>query len=136
MATTTPLSPKTTPKFRDVRNVAEYGSLGIGELRAELIQITGAIASKYESLGAALADQQQDYITAYVQSPGNSVAAKNREAEWNTQVQIRDIIESRATINSLTLCRDLLVFLLWGTRPDSLPFPQIVGMDEAGMASP
>jgi hypothetical protein len=118
-----------------MRSVSEYGKITNEQLREELVLVMSALASEYDVLGAAMADHQQDYITTYVRSPGNSVAAKSREAQYNCMDQTRSIIESRAKINSLTLCRDLIVFLLLSEQPGHLPFPQLADFDETGMVT-
>jgi hypothetical protein len=76
-----------------------------------------------------MADHQQDYLQAYSTSPGSSVAAKNREAQYYTTDLTRQILERRAKINSLLLCRDLITFILLERAPGSLPFPELGHLD-------
>jgi hypothetical protein len=72
-----------------------------------------------------MADHQQDYLQAYSTSPGSSVAAKNRDAEYYTTDLSRQIMERRAQINSLVLVRDLIVFILLERQPGPVPFPDL-----------
>lgn len=118
-----------------MRNVSTYGKLERDELQAELVEVTGALAEEYSSIGSDLADQHRDFLQDYVRSPGSSVAAKNREAQYNSMDITQQIIHSRAKINSLTLCRDLLVFLLISREPGAIPFPNVAAFDEEGMAN-
>jgi hypothetical protein len=118
-----------------MRNITEYSKLTVAELRDELVQITAALINEYSSLGAALADHQHDYLDYYVQSPGGSVAAKNREAQYNTTDIARDILTHRANINSLTLCRDLLWGLAVPQTPwPKIPFPDLASTDADGLS--
>jgi hypothetical protein len=50
------------------------------------------------------------------------------EAAWK-------IIQIRATINGLVLCRDLIVFILLSREPGVLPFPSIATEDSEGVAT-
>jgi hypothetical protein len=118
-----------------VRNITEYSKLSVDELRDELVQITAALINEYSALGAALGDHQHDYLDYYIQSPGGSVAAKNREAQYNCTEISRDILNHRANINSLTLCRDLLSFLSLPSRLGNVPFPDLATMDPDGLAT-
>lgn len=118
-----------------MRNVSTYGRLERDELEAELVEVTGALAAEYISIGSDLADQHRDFLQDYVRSAGSSVAAKNREAQYNSMEITQQIIHSRAKINSLTLCRDLLVFLMLSRKPGEVPFPAVAAFDEEGMAN-
>ena len=113
-----------------MRNVSDYSKMGTGDLKLELIELTAVLSSHYTDLAHALGEQQSDYLTAYAQSPGGSVSAKNREAQHYTLEWTRQIFEARANINSLVLARDLLVLLLNGTPPNPVPFPEIGRLDE------
>lgn len=99
-----------------------YGTLTPDQLREELILTSAALATEWTELGALCADQHSDYLSAYARSPGSSVAAKNREAEYNCVDQTRDILNSQARMNSLTIRRDLIVFFLMSRQPGKLPF--------------
>ena len=99
-----------------------YGKLTNDDLREELILVSAALATEWTELGAVCADQHSDYLSAYARSPGSSVAAKNREAEFNCADQTREIMNSQARMNNLTVRRDLIVFLLMSRAPGALPF--------------
>lgn len=105
-----------------MQTTTTYGTLSPTELRDELVIVTAALAAEWTELGAICADQHADYLSAYARSPGASVAAKNREAEYNTVDQIRDIMNAQARMNNLTIRRDLLVFLLMAKAPGVVPF--------------
>ncbi len=118
-----------------MRTVNEYGSLTNDELREELVQITATLALEYKDMGAMLADQHRDFLNDYIRSPGGSVAAKNRDAQYNSMDVTSQIIGKRAVINGLVLCRDLITFLLLSKEPGAIPFPTIASFDEDGLAS-
>ncbi len=118
-----------------MRNVTTYNTLTLQEQREELVAITSALAAEYEHLGIALSDHQRDYLRDYAVSPGNSVAAKNREAQYANMELATEIFHMRAKINSLIICRDLLVFLLLSKQPDAIPFPDVAAMDAEGLAT-
>jgi hypothetical protein len=118
-----------------MRNVTTYNQLTEEEQREELVAVTSTLAAEYEHLGILLSDHQRDYLRDYATSPGNSVAAKNREAQYNNMELATEIFQMRAKINSLTLCRDLLTFLLISRLPGATPFPSVAAMDEEGLAT-
>jgi hypothetical protein len=118
-----------------MRNVESYNKLTEDEQIEELVSITSSIAAEYQHLAIALADHQRDYLRVYATSPGNSVAAKNREAQYANMELATEIFHMRAKINSLVLCRDLLTFLLISRLPGATPFPAVAAMDEEGLAT-
>jgi hypothetical protein len=118
-----------------LRNVLTYGKLTKDELREELVELTSRLSATYSDLAGQLQDQQRDYLSTYARSPGNSVAAKNREAQYYCEDLTRQIIGTRATINALVLARDLIVFLFLSKAPDIVPFPEIASFDADGMVT-
>lgn len=117
-----------------MHSTTSYGELTDEDLRAELVELTSLLASAYGELALILQDQQRDYLTAYVRSPGNSVAAKNREAQHFTEELTRQLFEKRAYINSIVLKRELSMFLLSGAKTGEVPFPLIGTLDSEGLA--
>ena len=118
-----------------MRNVTEYPNLTDEQLKVELTEITSVLSTQYTDLGTMMANQHRDFLHDYIASPGGSVAAKNREAQYNNMETTVEIINTRSAINSLILCRDLLAFFLTGQVPGSVPFPQIATYDSEGLAS-
>lgn len=116
-----------------MRNVSTYDKLTIEELRSELVVVTSAVAAAYEDLGTRLSDYHRDYLMDYAQSASQSVSGKNREAQHNNMQAGSVIITDRAKINSLILCRDLLVFMILSREPGMLPFPTIATEDNEGL---
>lgn len=92
--------------------VNQYSQLTDEQLRDELVVVFSHLFSAHRELGTLVSDQHRAYLEAYARSPGSSVAAKNREAQFQTQDESRDIIQLRALINSLTEARNLIVLLL------------------------
>lgn len=116
-----------------MRNVSTYNTLTEQELRDELVAVTSATAAAYEDLGTRLADYHRDYLADYAHSASQSVSGKNREAQHNNLEAGSHIIEKRAVVNSLILCRDLLTFLLLSRSPGVLPFPNVANEDGEGL---
>ena len=117
-----------------MQNTLTYGQLTKKELLEELVELTSVLASAYGELALILQDQQRDYLQAYVRSPGNSVAAKNREAQHYTEELTRQLFDKRAYINSIVLKRELTMFLLSGAKSNEVPFPLIGSLDSEGLA--
>lgn len=117
-----------------MRNVSSYDRLNVEELREELVVVTSVLAGEYEQLGMQLADYHREYLTDYARSPGSSATAKNREAQYANMEAGTLIMHGRAKINSLTLCRDLLVYLLLSKEPGATPYPGIARMDDDGLS--
>lgn len=117
-----------------MRNVSTYDKLTIEELREELVLVTSALAAAMEDLGSYLSDYHRDYLMAYAQSASSSVSGKNREAQHQYQDDGARIIQERSKINSLVLCRDLLIFMVTSTKPGAMPFPEVARMDDDGLA--
>jgi hypothetical protein len=115
-----------------MRNVSTYDKLTLTELRSELVAVTSSIAAAQEDLGTKLSNYHRDYLTAYAHSASSSVAGKNREAQYQHSEEGAVIINERAIINSLTLCRDLLIFMVTSRIPGNVPFPD-VSLDDDGL---
>lgn len=108
-----------------MKNISTYGTLTPIELREELVLISSALYAEHIELGSLCADQHADYLSAYARSPGASVSAKNREAEFNCSDQTRDIMHSQARMNAYTTARDLALFLLGAAKASTYPFDQL-----------
>ena len=117
-----------------MQNTNSYGKLTSEQLREELVELTSVLSAAYGELASLLMDQQRDYLSAYSRSPGSSVAAKNREAQYYTEDLTRQVIDKRAYINSIVLKRELAMFLLSNTRSNEVPFPTIADLDSDGLA--
>lgn len=118
-----------------MRNVSTYDRLTKVELRHELVLVTESLVTNYNDLGARVSDYHRDYLMDYAHAAESSVAAKNRVAQHANLEAASKIIQIRATINGLVLCRDLLVFMLLSREPGVLPFPSIATEDSEGVAT-
>jgi len=118
----------------EVRNVNSYDKLTLDQLREELVVVTSALAASHEDLGGRLSHYHRDYLVAYAHSASSSVAGKNREAQYQYLEDGAQIIQERAKINSLVLCRDLLIFMVTSRLPGNVPFPTISQEDADGLA--
>jgi hypothetical protein len=117
-----------------MRNVASYDTLDDQELRHELVLVTERIVAEYNDLGARVSDYHRDYLMDYAQAAESSVAGKNRVAQHANMEAASRIIQIRAMINGLILCRDLLTFILISKEPGTVPFPSIAQEDSEGVA--
>ena len=88
---------------------------------------------EYNDLGARVSDYHRDYLMDYAHAAESSVAGKNRVAQHANLEAGATIVQRRAIINGLTLCRDLLVFLILSREPGVLPFPSIANEDSDGV---
>lgn len=118
-----------------MRNVATYDTLTTPELRSELVEVTSRLVSEYNDLGARVSDYHRDYLMDYAHAAESSVSGKNRVAQHANSEAAVKIIQLRATLNGLTLCRDLLVFIMLSRQPGALPFPSIAEEDSEGVAT-
>lgn len=118
-----------------MRQISEYQTMQEDELYHELIEVSRVLAAKHIELGTFCSDQHVSYLQSYLQSPGNSVAAKNREAEFNTKELTREIIELKAVINALTIQRDLITFLLLKREPSTLIMYPPASIDAEGLSA-
>jgi hypothetical protein len=100
--------------------IQEYGNLSSVQLYRELIEVSRILAYEHRELGVLSSDQHIQYLQQYSVSPGNSVSGREREAQFHTKELTGDIINCRARINSLTVQRDLISFLLANTPPTEL----------------
>lgn len=105
------------------------------ELRRELVLVTDGLVDQYNDLGARVSDYHRDYLMDYAQAAESSVSGKNRVAQHANLEAATRIIQIRATINGLTLCRDLLVFIMLSKEPGRVPFPAIAEEDSEGVAT-
>jgi hypothetical protein len=117
-----------------MHSTTTYGNLTEEELRFELVELTSVLSSAYGELSILLQDQQRDYLQAYSRSPGSSVAAKNREAQYFTEELTRQVFDKRAYINGIVLKRELSMFLLSGAKVNEVPFPTIGNLDNDSLA--
>lgn len=116
-------------------DISLYPTLDTPQLYAELIEVSRILSYAHGELGVMMGDHHKDFLTKYIQAPGNSVAAKSRDAEYGTSELMREIINTRGQINSLTIQRDLIIFLLQGQKPSELLVYPPATADEEGRVS-
>jgi hypothetical protein len=114
---------------------SQYGKMSDLQLRDQLVLVSHHLSYLHSELGFQSKEQHKAFLTEYIKSPGGSVAAKNREAEYNTREYTAEVISIRAQINDLTTNRDLIVFLLLARQPTTLTeYPPAV-VTEGGLLS-
>jgi hypothetical protein len=89
-----------------------YGRLTRLELIEELLEVINTLNGKMKELGALQQDYNNDYFPAYWRAPGNSVASKEKEAEYACLAMLNDMALIRADIDVLTSLKDLLYFVI------------------------
>lgn len=92
--------------------IQTYDELTPTQLYRELIEVCRVLAYEHRELGTLSSEQHVAYLQQYSVSQGNSVSGREREAQFQTKELTHEIINSRAKINSLTVQRDLIMFLL------------------------
>ena len=97
-----------------MNDTTTYGKLSPSELRDELIEVCAALSAAYTELGPLHADKNRTWIEAYARSPGNSVAAKEREGDYATLDQSNDLKVVELRVEALKVKRELLEQLLYG----------------------
>jgi len=97
-----------------MRDTTTYGKLDHDELRDELVDVCAALVSAYIELGPLHADKARTYIEAYARSPGNSVAAKEREGDYATLDISNDLQIAELRIEALQIKKGLIETLLYG----------------------
>lgn len=111
----------------------EYGKLSHSELRSELVDVSAYLGHLHSELGYLSSTQHKQFLTEYIKSPGGSVSAKNREAEYNSREVTSEVISVRAQINEAVTNRDLIVFLLLSSQPAVAPHYPPAAFDDAGL---
>jgi hypothetical protein len=94
-----------------MRDTTTYGKLDHDELRDELVEVCAALIEAINELPPLTADKNRSWIEGYARSPGNSVAAKEREAEYQTLDVTNELTEVNLRIRALTVKRELLELL-------------------------
>lgn len=93
-------------------DILSYEQMTKDELKSQLIRVTRDLSYWYEELGQFTQDHRRAYLTAYIQSPGGSVAAKEKDAEFQTVDQANNVTDAEFRIESLTVTFSLLEILL------------------------
>ena len=89
-----------------------YGRMSVSRLIEELEGITLTLSSRMRELGSLTQDYNNDFYPTYFRTPGNSVAAKEREANYQCLQHLNEIALVEADIRALTTLRDLLLTML------------------------
>jgi hypothetical protein len=82
------------------------------ELRVQIVRVTHDLVYWTEELGRFTQDHRRSFLTRYIQSPGGSVAAKEKDAEFGSLEESNMVIDAKARVDSLTITRDLIELLL------------------------
>jgi hypothetical protein len=89
-----------------------YGRLTRSELITELLTITGMLSTRCRELGSVTADYNREFYPAYFVAPGNSVSAKEREANYKCITLLNEMVELEAEIKSLEIIKHLIETIL------------------------
>lgn len=93
--------------------VTEYTRLPLKELLEELELMTSTLNSQVRDLTTAKEDYNRDYYTAYIRTPGSSVAAKDKEATYSCIELVNQIsyieAEIKAAENTIALLNTLIL---------------------------
>lgn len=93
-------------------DILQYEKMTEEELKWELIKVSHDLAYWYDEYGAAIQSHRRRYLTAYIQSPGGSVSAKEKDADFNTIEESNIVTDAQYRIESMVVTRDLLLVLI------------------------
>jgi hypothetical protein len=96
-----------------MRDTTTYGKLSPLDLKDELVEVCAALTAAYTELGPLYADKNRTWIEAYARSPGNSVAAKEREGDYSCLEIGNDLKVAELRVESLKVKQDLLKLLIY-----------------------
>ena len=89
-------------------DITTYGRLSKYELANELADVCNTLQAKMRELGALTQDYNNDYYVQYFRAPGNSVASKEREAEYACLQILNDRAVLEGEINALTVVKECI----------------------------
>jgi hypothetical protein len=95
-----------------MESIFNYGKLTRVQLRSELVEVTATLTSRIRESAALHSDYNRSFYPAYAREPSNSVAAKDRAAEFACIDQLNDRLLLDAEVKALTEARDLIVTIL------------------------
>lgn len=93
-------------------DVTSYGKLTRSELVSELADVTNTLQSRLREYGATTEDYNSQFYAAYIRVPGNSVAAKERDANYDCLPVVNELALLDAEIKALTTIRDCITTIL------------------------
>lgn len=93
-------------------NITEYGRLSRADLITELCSVTNTLQSRIRELGGITHEYNITFYDAYAKEPGNSVAAKERAANFHCVPLLNDLADVEGEIKALTITRDTLLAIL------------------------
>jgi hypothetical protein len=93
-------------------DITMYGKMSKEDLAIELADVCNTLQSRIRELGGLVQDYNNDYYVAYFRAPGNSVSAKEREAEYSCLTLINERAVLDAEINALTVAKECIETIL------------------------
>lgn len=93
-------------------NITQYLELDKPQLYKHLAKVVQDLAYNIREHATLTADYHTEYIKSWAQSAGGSVAAKERDAEFQQKDTMFEIIDRKGAIDALTVERDLLLVLI------------------------
>jgi hypothetical protein len=93
-------------------NTTTYGRMTQAELMHELDMVSNTLASRHRELGSITQDYNNEFYHAYVRAPSSSVAAKEREVNYQCLTILNDLALIEAELKSLEVMRTLILTLL------------------------
>jgi hypothetical protein len=95
-----------------MRDEHDYASMGADELRQSLERVTKELSTWTHALADIKKDRHVNFLQAYSDSQGKSVAERRMDAEMATAITQGEIIEYEGIVGFHTAIRDLIVVLL------------------------
>ena len=92
--------------------VTEYGKLNVPQLLEHLELVSNSIANNIRELASVTDDYNVEFYNAYARAATNSVAGKEREAEYQCLQLINQKLHLTAELDALNTIRDLIQLIL------------------------
>lgn len=92
--------------------ITTYGKMSRGQLLNELGDVTSSLAGRIKELGALQADINNDWYPIYAREPSNSVAAKEKAANYACLAMLNDKEFLLAEIHWLTSAKECLMVMV------------------------
>lgn len=93
-------------------DITTYGKLTKEELCSELADVTNTLQSKLRELGGLTQDYNNEFYPLYFRAPGNSVSAKEREANYGCLQMVNDLAVLDGEIKALTIVKECIETIL------------------------
>lgn len=89
-----------------------YGKMNRQELADELYVLSDELRRRHIELGALTQDYNNDFYPEYFRAPGNSVTAKEKEANYKCLLLVNDLAVLNSEVHALEVMITCLTTIL------------------------